>query len=151
MTKQTLTELTFDTLISRVYHSMTLIKQQELNKFQIAPRQLYVLHIIHELGEKATVPEVARTVDREINVIGKMVVNLERDGLIERIKNNPKSNLLHLKLTKRGVKMIKVSITSKSIDDILLTIPNEEYKQMDMTLTKILDLLDQLRGNQPRK
>ena len=145
MTKSVLAELTFDTLISRIYHSMTLIKQQELNKFDIAPRQLYVLHVIHALGKKATAPEVAKAVDREINVISKMVCKLEEDGLVKRTKNKPKSNLLSLELTRKGLEMIKINTTSESINKILSTVSGEDYEQMSATLTGILSMLDNLR------
>ena len=145
MTKSITTELTFDTLISRIYHSMTLIKKQELNEYGIAPRQLFILHVIHALGTKATAPEVAKAVDREINVISKMVCKLEQDGLIKRTKIKPKSNLLSLELTGKGLQMIKIDTTRKSVQKVLSTIPAGEYQRIEATLTRILNMLDDMR------
>jgi len=145
MTKSILSETNFELLVSRVAHSLTLIKQKELAKYHIAPRQHYVLHIINALGDKATAPEVARIVHREVNVIARLVVNLENDGFIKRVKNKPKSNLLSLKLTKKGMDLIKINPMSPSVDRVLSTLSREEYEQMDSTLMKIEKMFEELR------
>ena len=74
-----------------------------------------------------------------------MVCKFEEDGLVKRTKNKPKSNLLSLELTRKGLEMIKINTTSESINKILSTVSGEDYEQMSATLTGILSMLDNLR------
>jgi DNA-binding MarR family transcriptional regulator len=63
---------------------------------------------------------------------------MEKDGLIKRIKNTPKSNLLRLELTERGMEVVKVARESESITSILSFLTAEERKQMESILNRIL-------------
>jgi len=145
MNNSVLTESTFELLISRTAHSINLIEQKQLVKHNIAPRQLYILRIIEALGPNATAVEVARVVDREVHVIARLAVTLENNGLIKRTKKTPKSKLLHLTLTKKGMDMLKVKPESQAVRKILASIPKDEFQQMDATLSKILGMLKEYR------
>ena len=65
-------------------------------------------------------------------------MSMEKDGLIKRIKNTPKSNLLRLELTERGLEMVKVARESESISAILSFLTAEERQQMESILNRIL-------------
>jgi DNA-binding MarR family transcriptional regulator len=138
MVDTSLYESNVELLLSKVNHSMVIIRRKELAQHHIAPRQLYVLHIIHALGSKATAITVAKEVDREVHVINRLLITLEKEGYIERNNNTPKSKLLSLKLTAKGLRMIKLSIRSEAIDAVLSFLPNDEIQQMEVTLNKIL-------------
>jgi DNA-binding MarR family transcriptional regulator len=143
MINSSLIESNAELLVSKVNHSMVLIRRKELTQHHIAPRQLYVLHVINDLGPKATAITVAKEVDREVHVINRLLINLEKDGFIERNKNTPKSKLLSLKLTKKGLDIIKLSLRSKSIDSILSFLPEQELEQMESALNKVLKKMNE--------
>jgi DNA-binding MarR family transcriptional regulator len=134
-------------LISKINHAMVLIRKKELTQYDIAPRQLYVLHIIHALGAMATASTVAWEVDREVHVINKLVINLERAGLIKRIKNSPKSQLLRLELTDKGIDMLKVSQKCTTIEEILSFLLTEESQHLESVLNNILTRLNECNLN----
>ena len=94
MEKLVLSELNFELLIGRIYHTMVVFRKNELNKYQISPRQLYVLHVIDGLGPKATASEICKIVARDIHVITRLSIDLEKEGYIKRVKNTPKSTLI---------------------------------------------------------
>jgi DNA-binding MarR family transcriptional regulator len=125
-------------LIGKVNHSIMLIRQRELNQHHIPVRQTLVLYTIQALGEKATLSEVAKLVEREVHVVSRQAVSMEKDGLIKRIKNTPKSNLLRLELTERGTEVVKIARESESITSILSFLTAEERKQMESILNRIL-------------
>ena len=81
-------------LMGKINHLTFLARQRELNHYHIPGQQLHVLRIIQELGPKATLSEVAKNVERKINVISRQTISMEKDGLIKRIKDTPKSRLL---------------------------------------------------------
>jgi DNA-binding MarR family transcriptional regulator len=140
MNKMNTTESSFELwrLIGRVNHSILVHRQRELRKHHIPVRQLWVLVAITELGTSATLANVAKELEREPNVISLQTVLMEKDGLIKRIKNTPKSNLLKLELTEKGRDIINASRHSEAILKILGSLPKEERQQLDSILNKVL-------------
>ena len=125
-------------LIGRVNHAILLRRQRELRQHRIPVRQLHVLGAIKDLGPRATLSEVAKLVEREPNVISMQTTTMEKDGLINRVKNTPKSNLLKLELTDKALDLIEVSRKSKSIDVIFSSLSEKERRQLESTLHKVL-------------
>jgi len=89
----------------------------------------------------ATLTQVAKSVDRKVHVISKQAVSMERDGLIRRIKNTPKTNLLKLELTDKGIEVIKIARQSNTIDSIFSFLSAEERQQIESVLNRILSNL----------
>jgi DNA-binding MarR family transcriptional regulator len=147
MNKTTLAQSNFDiwTLIGSVNHTIVSLRQKELSKYHIPVRQLYVLRTVQALGSNATLSEVARQVEREDHVISKQAVRMEEDGLIKRIKNTNKSNVLKLELTDKGLEMAKMSVESKSLKKLFSSLSPEERSQIESILKKILVQADGIK------
>ena len=125
-------------LLGKANHSLSLMRQRELRHIQIPVRQTYILRIIKALGPKATLAEVAMQAERKVGVITKQAVCMEKDGLIKRIKKTPKSNLLSLELTDKGLEIAKGSRYSKSIAAIFSSLTKEEFQQLETILNKLV-------------
>jgi DNA-binding MarR family transcriptional regulator len=125
-------------LLGSANHAIGSIRQQELNKHRIPIRQFQVLRTIQDLGSKATLVEVAKLVEREVHVISRQTVLMEKDGLIRRNKITPKSNLLKLELTEKGFKMINAGKPSKSIDTIFSFLTADDRRQMISILNRMI-------------
>lgn len=140
MKRKTLTESSFELwrLISRANHSVLVHRQRELREHQVPVRQLWVLIAIKELGDIATLSYVARELERKPSVISLQTALMEKDGLIKRIKNTPKSNLLKLELTDKGWGVINANSRSESINKILGSLSKNERDQLEFILNKIL-------------
>ena len=145
MKEETISKANFNlwNLIARVRHSIFLARQTELSQYNIAFRQTYVLRTIKDLGSKATIQEVAKILEREIPVISRQTATLEKDGLIKRIKDKPKSNLLRLELTQKGLDIVEISNQSKTLDNIFSFLSKEDRQQMESILNRILVNLDE--------
>ena len=145
MKKQNLSDSNFELwhLVGKVNHSLMKARQKELNQYRIPARQAYILRTMQDLGKNTTLSELAKKVEREVHVISRQTVKMENDGLIKRIKDTPKSNLLRLELTEKGLEMIKVSRRSKSIDMIFSYLSPEKRKQLESTLNLILNKLEE--------
>jgi len=128
-------------LLGQISHFTQLVRRQELNQHHIAPQQLYVLRIIQRTGTNATLSEVAKHADRKINAICRQSIIMERDGLIQRIKDTPKSRLLRMELTAKGRDMLKISKESKSINTLYSVLDGCELQQTYSSLTKIFTKL----------
>jgi DNA-binding MarR family transcriptional regulator len=128
-------------LLGQISHFTQLVRRRELTQHHIAPQQLYVLRIIQEMGSNATLSEVAKHADRKINAICRQSIIMERDGLIQRIKDTPKSRLLRMELTDKGRDMLKISKESKSINALYSVLDAEELQQAYASLTKLFTKL----------
>jgi len=129
-------------LVCKVGHSINLLRQRELTQHHIPVRQLHVLHLIKDLGPKATLSEVARQAERNDNVISRQTVVMEHDGWVKRIKDVPKSNTLRFEVTKKGLDLVNVTRQSKKIEKIFSSLSEEENKQLKSILNKILIQVD---------
>ena len=139
MVDQTKQEFTFNlwSIIDKLDHQILLIRQRELMQYDIAVQQLSILRSIKALGSEATLSKIARNIDREIGIVSRQTVVMEKDGLIKRIKNKPKSNQLKLELTQKGINTVKISRQSKAIDDLFSSLTEEEYQQLKSILNKL--------------
>lgn len=125
-------------LLVKVHHSLFFLRQKELSPSHIAAQQLQVLRIIQSLGTQATLLAIAKKVERKLDVISRQAVRMEKDGLIKRIKDSPKSRLLRMELTEKGLGMLKISRESESINIMLSVLTEEERRQIYSALNKIL-------------
>ena len=128
-------------LLGQISHFTQLVRRRELTQHHIAPQQLFVLRIIQEMDSNATLSEVAKHADRKINAICRQSIIMERDGLIRRIKDTPKSRLLRMELTDRGRDMLKISKESKSINELYSVLDAKELQQAHDSLTKLFNKL----------
>jgi DNA-binding MarR family transcriptional regulator len=124
-------------LIGEVNHSILLIRQKELNQYQIPVRQYELLRAIQALGSNVTLTRVAKLAQREVHVVSRQTIGMEKDGLITRTKNVHKSTLLTLKITDKGNDIIKTARHSKSINSIFSILTTQEREQMESILGRI--------------
>ena len=87
-------------LIADLNHKMYLVRNKELNKHDITARQMHILRLVDALGEKAALSVIAKVTERNLDVISRQAVGMEKDGLIKRIRVKPKSRFLKLELLK---------------------------------------------------
>lgn len=81
---------------------------------------------------------MAKQLEREPSVISSQTKLMEKDGLIKRNKNAPKSNLLTLVLTTKGWDIIKANNHSESIQKILGSLSQNERQQLGSILNKVM-------------
>ena len=125
-------------LMGKVHHKRMLLRQRELNEYNIPSRQLYMLHLIRDLGSKTTIAEMAKTVEREVESISRQMVSMEKDGLIKRTRVSPKSRLLKIELTEKGSQLAKISGKSKAMDKIISVLNTEEQQKLYSLLYRML-------------
>jgi DNA-binding MarR family transcriptional regulator len=125
-------------LMGKIHHKRILLRQRELNEYNIPTRQLYMLHLIEDLGSKTTISEIAKTVERKVDVISRQLISMEEDGLIKRTKAGPGSRLLKIELTEKGRNLAKISGKSETMDQIMSVLKTEERQQLYSLLNRML-------------
>ena len=132
-------------LIGKVRHLMFWVRQKELAPFKISPRQAYVLFLLNNLGHKATLAELAKHTDRGISALSIQMTRMEKDGLVTKVRENPKSALLVYELTEKGLNVYQNS--NKNITDktIMAVLSEEERKQLISTLNKLVRKIEKYK------
>jgi DNA-binding MarR family transcriptional regulator len=130
-------------LLGKIHHKRMLVRQRELSPYNIPTRQLRMLSIIHDLGTKATLSAIAEKVERKVSVISQQTQNMEKYGLIKRVKETPRSRLLKIELTAKGLSMTKIDRKSKAMDEIMSVLNEEERNRLHSFLDKLLIKLNE--------
>jgi len=124
-------------MMDKTNHELLLIRQRELKPYNIASQQLHILRTIKALGTNATITNIAKKIDGHICIISRQVVILEKDGFVKRMPT-PKSRLLKIELTKKGLDIIKIPTKSKVINSIFIDLTGKERQQLYSILNKLL-------------
>jgi DNA-binding MarR family transcriptional regulator len=114
-------------------------RQKELAPYHISPRQAYILFILTNLGHKATLTELAGYCDRGLNTLSIQMSKMEKDGLVKKAREVPKSTLLSFELTEKGMEVFKKSNEQKADRAIMAILTEEERQQLIGMLQKIIE------------
>ena len=114
-------------------------RSEGLLKFGISPRQAAMMFMIINLGEKATPSELARSLFRESNSISELVDRMEKAGLVRRVSDLAKKNLVRVELTDKGQDIYERSVSEEPVHRIMASLSNEEHEQLRAILGKLWD------------
>lgn len=113
-------------------------RQKELQPYHITPQQGVILAFLYNLGHKATLSELAKHTGKGANTISPQMTALERDGLVKKEREVPKSTLLSFELTGKGREICQYTMKVKSADAIMSVLSEDECRQLIAMLQKII-------------
>jgi len=125
-------------LLGRLRHLMFLARQRELSPLDISPRQIYVLFLLVSIGHKATLAELAKFTDRGIGTISVQMARMEKDGLVKKFREKPKSSLLKFEITEKGLDIYKAANEMKSEQEIMSVLSEKECQLFISMLKKLI-------------
>jgi DNA-binding MarR family transcriptional regulator len=125
-------------LLGKARHFMFQARQKELKPYRIAPRQANTLIILYKLGKKATLVELAKNTDRGINTLSIQMSRMEKDGLVKKVRENPKSNQLRFELTEKGFNTYKKVKNVTSVKTIMSVLSEEQRQSLIAMLESIV-------------
>jgi DNA-binding MarR family transcriptional regulator len=116
---------------------MNRARQNELNPYDISPRQATMLFTLHSLGHKSTLAELSKNSDRQINTLSQQITRMEKNGLVRKVRQTPKSALINFELTEKGSEIYNKSIEESSVEQIMSILTESERQQLILLLKKI--------------
>lgn len=118
----------------------------ELQKHNLSVRQASVLIVLEELDRKATPAEVSKWVFREPHSVSDFLKRMERDGLIKRIKDLARKNMIRIEITDKGREAVHEARKIASVHKIMAVLSKEEHQQLMVIMQKLWDkALEELR------
>ena len=126
-------------LLAQTRRAMFRARNEKLLKFGISPRQAAMMFMILKLGEKATPSELARCLFREPHSVSELVERMEKAGLVRRVSDLAKKNLVRVELTDKGRDIYERSVSEEPVHRILASLSKEEHYQLRTLFGKLWD------------
>jgi len=137
-------------LLAQVREVMFKARQKELQRYNLSPRQSAVLFIIHAIGDKVTPAEISRWLLRESQSVSEILSRMEKQGLLRKVKNLDRKNLVGVELTEKGIEAYNQSLRRESIHRIVSYLSDEERRQLYAILNTLRDGVLREAGNELR-
>ncbi|MGP8080435.1 MAG: MarR family winged helix-turn-helix transcriptional regulator [Dehalococcoidales bacterium] len=116
---------------------MNRAQQKELNPYSISPRQATILFILSSIGHKTTLTELSKHTDRKINTLSQQITRMEKNGLVRKVRETPKSALISFELTEKGIETYENSNKMNAVEKIMAILTEDERQQLISLLKKV--------------
>jgi len=135
-------------LIGKARHSLLLARQKELSSHNISPRQANVVFVLSSLGNKATLAELAKYTDRGVSALSVQLTRMEKDGIVKKYRENPKSALLQFELTEKGLSIVKETNDKKAYKTIMSVLSEKQLQQLISMLQEVIQASEKYQSEQ---
>ena len=124
-------------MLSRTRHLIYKARQKEVKQYGISMRNAGILNAVFRLGKQATPGRIAREMFLEPHSVSDMLSRMEARGLIKKVKDMERKNLIRIEMTEIGHEAYRKSACRKSINDIMSALCQEEKLELWSLLSKI--------------
>jgi DNA-binding MarR family transcriptional regulator len=126
-------------LIGKTRQLLFRARKKVLDEYHVSPRQAHVITCIYDLGDRASLNELAERTERNLNTLSINMTKMEQAGLVKKIRDTPKSTKLRYELTETGLNIYNEIKGIKSAKKIMGTLTEEERQQLITLLEKIVN------------
>ena len=125
-------------LLRLTRRAITKVRAKELSEYGLSPRRSTVLLIIKALGDNATPPNISRWLFQELHTVSELLNRMERDGLLKKVKDLHKKNLVRIVLTEKGHEAYRQASKRESTRKIFASLSSEQHRQLESCLYILL-------------
>ena len=113
------------------------LRKEELSKHGISPGQSSVMWAINQLNNKANNKDISRYIFRKRHSTYEMIARMEKQGLVEKVREDTGSKSDRVGLTPKGEEVWKNSRKEGFIPKIFSVLTEKECKQLHHCLAKL--------------
>jgi DNA-binding MarR family transcriptional regulator len=124
-------------LLRLSFNSMVKARQKELDRYDVTLPESAVLRVVLRLRKRATPTEIAKQLFLEVHSISEQLKRMEADGLIKRMNDLDKKNLVRIQITEKGYKLYRKTRTQRTIDYIMSVLTEEEKYALWTIMAKL--------------
>jgi len=133
-------------LLGQTREAIYKARQRELKQYNITPRQAAILFSIETLNNNATPAEISRRLLREPHTVSELLSRMERRGLVRRVKDLDRKNMVRIVLTEKGREAYSQSTKRDSIHRIMSSLSKRGRQEFTSYLKTLRDTALQERG-----
>jgi MarR family transcriptional regulator, organic hydroperoxide resistance regulator len=123
--------------LSRTNLAILKVRQKEMLRSGISLAQSSILSIVYTRNNRVTPAEISRELMRNPNTVTELLFSMEKDGLLKRVKDMPRKNMIRVELTEKGLEAYHRVTRGQSISEILSVLTKEEQRQMVAHLERV--------------
>src|SRR5512137_444078 len=125
-------------LLTHTRYAIFRAREKELQRYGVSPEQVGLLFVVQALGNQATPAAISRHILRQPHTVSALVDRMAKRGLVKKVKDLDRKNLVRVVMTEKGQKTYDLSTKRGPIHRILNTITPDEKKEFRDTLEKLL-------------
>jgi len=125
-------------LLSNTRYAIFRAREKELLRYGVSPEQVGILFVVQALGNKATPAAISRQIIRQPHTVSALVDRMARRGLVKKVKDLDRKNLVRVVLTEKGQKVYDLSTKRSPIHRIMGSLDEGERKEFRKSLEKLL-------------
>ena len=115
------------------------MRNRELKELGITRCQATLFFAMRSAGEKATIAELARWTGQKPHGLSALVGRLEAQGLVERVRDLERKNLVRVQLTEKGRVAYEAARQRESINAFLRNLSDEQSVCLGEALDALID------------
>ncbi len=140
MAKETGKDLKIWILLYQARDAMVRAREKELRGTGLTLAQLALLYIVKELEPKPTLTNIGRWMFRETHTVFALVETMEKRGLVKKVKDLERKNLVRVVITKKGEEAYQSALQKRTgVGEIMSVFSEEEKDEFIDYLTRVRD------------
>ncbi len=131
-------------LLARTRDAVYRTRQRDLNESGLTAEKSFVLGIIQAFvnrgkADKVTPAEISRQMFRESQSVSELLHRMQRDGLVAKVKDLDRRNMVRIEMTKKGRDQFEATLVrgAESMGRIMSRLSSEQREQLTTCLTII--------------
>jgi len=133
-------------LLTHTRYAIFRARELELQRYGITPEQVSLLFVVQALGKKATPAALSRYLIRQPHTVSALVARMEANGMVKKIKDLDRKNLVRVVITEKGKKAFEQSTKRGPIHRIMGELDSKEKKKFRKYLETIFAIARQEIG-----
>jgi DNA-binding MarR family transcriptional regulator len=125
-------------LLTHARYAVFRAREKELLRYGVSPEQMGLLFVVQALGNKATPAAISRHILRQPHTVSALVDRMVKRGLVKKVKDLDRKNLVRVVMTEKGQKAYEISTKRGPIHRIMNTLNTEERREFKTYLEKLL-------------
>ncbi len=125
-------------LLTHTRYAVFRAREKELQRYGVSPEQVGLLFVVQALGHKATPAALSRHILRQPHTVSALVDRMTKRGLVKKVKDLERKNLVRVVMTEKGQKTYELSTKRGPIHRILGTLNDKERSEFRSYLERIL-------------
>ena len=138
------------TLLSQAQHAAIRASETEMRQLGVPQMHAEVLMIVKSEDGPVTPAEISRSLFREPHTISGLLTRMEKQGLVKRVRDLQRKNLVRIAITDKGERAYRKIGNVSAIHSIMSCLSSKEQESLKDALLKLRrKALEELRLRQP--
>jgi DNA-binding MarR family transcriptional regulator len=129
--------LSFYQLFRRISAAMHRERRKELRKYRVSDSEVGVLFFAHASNNSITPAGISKQMVQDNHATTQLINRMEKRGLLKKVKDLPRANMVRVVLTKKGELVLQNTLTTPSGDKALSALSSVEKKHFVSYLHKV--------------